>query len=302
MPSTKNNALKKLAAISSISVSAFLCLIKVIAVMYTGSLAVLSSMIDSLADIFASLITFLAVKTSLKPASVSYRYGYGKAEALSALFQACFISVSGAYIFYDALLRLWKPQPLVKTDIGLLIMIASLIITLCLVSFQRYVSKKTSSLAIEADSAHYSIDILTNISIILSLFIVKIWNIYWLDSVIAAAISVYLLHSAYNLGKQAISLLLDKELNDNIRNHIFEIVKQHPLSLKIHDLRTRNLGAAYMFEFHLELDGNLNLYTAHKYTDEVERLIRKHYPDAQIIIHQDPSGIKEERLDNKLFS
>ena len=67
-----------------------------------------------------------------------------------------------------------------------------------------------------------------------------------------------------------------------------------------HDLRTRDLGGCYMFEFHLELDGNLDLYTAHKYTDEVEALIKKKYPDAQIIIHQDPKGILEDRLDNRL--
>ncbi|MBR1948616.1 MAG: CDF family cation-efflux transporter FieF, partial [Alphaproteobacteria bacterium] len=84
------------------------------------------------------------------------------------------------------------------------------------------------------------------------------------------------------------------------RENVFEIIKNHKIKPKIHDLRTRDLGGAYMFEFHLELDGKLDLFTAHKYTDEVENLIRQKYPDAQIIIHQDPAGIKEKRLDNIL--
>lgn len=302
MPLTQDqaNRLKKIAATGSISLAVFLCILKGFGVFYTGSLAVLSSMVDSLSDIFASLVTFVAIKISVKPASCSYRYGYGKAEALSALFQAAFIAGSGAFILYDAFMRLQNPTPLNQTDIGLVIMIISLASTLILVSFQKYVAKITNSQAISADSLHYSVDILTNASIIISLIIIHFWHILWADTLMAAAISIYLIYNAYTLALEAAGLLLDRELDDSIRQSIYRIVGKHPLALKIHDLRTRNLGGVYMFEFHLELDGNLSLYDAHRYTDEVESLIRNTYPDAQIIIHQDPSGIKEERLDNHL--
>ncbi len=304
MPLTQQqaNRLKKLAAVGSILLALALCLLKSVAVFYTGSLAVLSSMVDSLSDIFASLITFFAIKISVKPASPDYRYGYGKAEALSALFQAAFIAVSGLFILYDAALRLAHPITLSQTDFGLAVMISSLILTLILVAFQRWVAKKTNSQAILADSMHYSVDIMTNSSIIISLIAIHFWQINWIDTAMAVVISVYLLYNAYTLARDAIVLLLDRELPKDIRNSVFAIVKQHPLSPAIHDLRTRDLGGAYMFEFHLELDGNLDLYTAHKYTDEVETLIRQTYPRAQIIIHQDPAGINEERLDNQLKS
>lgn len=302
MPLTQDqiNRLKKIAATGSISLAIILCIIKSVGVFYTGSLAVLSSMVDSLSDIFASLVTFIAIRISVRPASCSYRYGYGKAEALSALFQAAFIAGSGAFILYDAFMRLQNPTPLHQTDIGLAIMIISLLATLVLVAFQQYVAKTTKSQAISADSLHYSVDILTNLSIIISLVIVHFWQIVWIDTLMAAAISIYLIYNAYKLALDASGLLLDKELSEDIRQSIYAIVKKHPLSPKIHDLRTHNLGGIYMFEFHLELDGNLDLYTAHRYTDEIEALIRGVYPDAQIIIHQDPAGIKEDRLDNQL--
>ncbi len=292
--------LKKIAATSSICLALFLCLIKGLAVAYTNSLAILSSMIDSLSDIFASLITFFAIKISTKPASNNYRYGYGKAEALSALFQAGFVAAAGLFILYDTILRLKNPTNLSQTNIGLAIMVFSLISTLALVLFQRIVAKKTNSQAILADSLHYSVDILTNFSIIFSLITIKFWNINWLDPLIAGAISLYLLHNAYKLGVDATQLLLDRELNDNIRQSIFDIVSKHYLSPKIHDLRTRDLGGEYLFEFHLELDGNQTLNTTHKYTEEIETLIKESYPNSQIIIHQDPIGLKEDRLDNKL--
>lgn len=302
MPLTQDQAskLKKAAAYGSILLALFLSILKGVGVFYTDSLAVLSSMVDSLSDILASLITFVAVKISVRPASTSYRYGYGKAESLSALFQAAFIAGSGVFILYDAFMRLKNPVELNQTDFGLAIMIISLILTLILVAFQRFVAKVTNSQAIIADSLHYSVDIMTNSSIIISLIVIHFWQIIWIDTLMAAAISIYLIYNAYTLALEAAGLLLDKELESNIRQSIIDIVSTHPLSPQIHDLRTRNLGGVYMFEFHLELDGNLDLYTAHRYTDEVENLIRQTYPEAQIIIHQDPSGIKEERLDNKL--
>ena len=304
MPYSKNKQtkLKKLAAISSVSVAVFLCAIKGIAFLFTGSLAVLSSFVDSLSDIAASLVTFFAIRIAVRPASVSYRYGYGKVEALSTLFQSAFISVSGLFILYDALLRLKTPQPLQQTDFGLAVMVLSLLITLSLVVFQRYVAKKTNSLAVLADSAHYSIDILTNVAIILSLFVIKFWNVYWIDSVSACFISLYLLYNAYSLSRGAVFLLLDKELNDDIRSKITNLIKNHPLAPNIHDLRTRDIGGSYIFELHLELDGNMSLYDAHTYTEEVENILHKEFPTAQIIIHQDPKGIKEKRLDNELIN
>lgn len=302
MPLNQNkvNKLKKAAAISSILLAILLCVLKTVAVFYTGSLAVLSSMVDSLSDILASVVTFFAVKISIKPASYNYRYGYGKIEALSALFQSLFVAVSGLFILYDSILRFWHPVELKQTDFGLAVMIFSLVSTICLVAFQQFVAKKTNSQAIAADSLHYKVDILTNLSIIVSLVFVRFFGIEQVDTVIAVLISIYLLWNAYDLGKDAVGLLLDRELDVKIRDDVLDIVSKHKISPKAHDLRTRDLGAVYMFEFHLELDGNLDLYTAHKYTDEVETLIREKYPDAQIIIHQDPKGIDEDRLDNRL--
>ena len=99
------NRLKKIAAVASISLAIFLCILKSFAVFYTNSLAVLSSLVDNLSDVLASLITFFAVKISVRPASTNYRYGYGKVESLSALFQSLFVAISGVYILYDGCKR-----------------------------------------------------------------------------------------------------------------------------------------------------------------------------------------------------
>ena len=297
----QNNRLKKIATICSISLSVSLVILKTFAALYTGSLSILSSLIDSLSDTISSSISYVAVKFSAKPASYQFRYGYGKAEALSALIQSLFIAGSGVFILYDGISRIFTPKPIEDTKIGIIIMLVSLISTLFLIVFQKKVAKITSSQAIAADSAHYTVDVATNISIIITLIAVNFFDIHWLDSATAVIISVFLLANAYSLSKQAVATLLDAELDIEIRKNIKRIVNTNPFAKGIHDLRTRDLGGKYLFEFHLELDGNMPLSAAHDLTEIIEDSIKEVYPFSEVVIHQDPAGIDEERLDKQII-
>lgn len=292
--------LKHRAALASILLAVLLSGLKLFATVASGSLAVLSSMIDSLSDILGSAITFVAVKYSTRPATDHHRYGYGKAEAISALIQAFFVAGSGLFVLYDACLRFFHPRVLKETPLAIGIMIFSLFATLILIAYQKHVARLTKSQAINADSAHYVVDILTNISIILSLTVVKFFEIYWFDTLTALVIAVYLLYNAYQLVIEAFDVLLDRELSDDIRENLSAIIEQHPFVKGFHDVRTHSLGNDYLFEIHLELDGRLSLFEAHQLSDKVEAAIVKEYPNAQVIIHQDPSGVAEDRLDEKL--
>ena len=120
----KEASLKKSASIVSIITACILTLIKIYAAFITGSLSVLSSMIDSLSDIFASLVTYVAVRYSGKPFNKNHRYGYGKAEAVSALFQAAFIAGSAIFILYDGFYRFFYPIQVEQTVFGVVIAFA----------------------------------------------------------------------------------------------------------------------------------------------------------------------------------
>ena len=291
------NRLKRLAATLSVSLAVALCFLKIFGSIYTGSLAILSSLIDSLADVFASSLSFVAIKFSTRPASLEHRYGYGRAESISALAQSAFIAGSGLFVMYDGITRIISPAPLEQTDFGIMVMTISLLATLALIAFQKYVTKKTASPAIKADSAHYTVDVLTNLSIIISLLVVKFLGINWFDILTAFVISAYLIFNAYKLAAEAVSALTDRELSPEIRQKVIDIVNNSDGIKGYHDFRSRDLGGTYCFEIHLELDGNLTLNINHQLTDKVEEAIKKQFPEAQVIIHQDPYGLRENRLD-----
>ncbi len=300
MSSLSDEKLKVLAAESGIVLAVILGIIKGITALYTGSLSILSSMIDSLADAFSSVISLIAVKFSALPPSDSHRYGYGKAEALSAFLQAAFIIGSGVFVLYDGVRRFIKPEYITETTIGLAVMIFSIIATMVVISFQKYVARKTKSLALEAESQHYVVDILTNSAIIVSLIFLKYFDWQWLDIVTACAISVYLIWSAVILALKALDDITDREADDNTKKLITQALSETKGVLGYHDLRSRVSGARTFVEIHLELDGNLTLLEAHKISDEVEKKITEKLPQIQIIIHQDPHGLKENRLDYRL--
>lgn len=180
---------------------------------------------------------------------------------------------------------------------GIFVMLASMFITFALILFQRYVFKKTNSTAINADSAHYLMDLITNLMIICSLVLTKYFSSVWFDTITAVILAAYILYNAYKIAMEAIFVLTDKELMPEIRSKVTDIILQSDGVLGMHDLRTHDLGGSYMFEVHLEIDGQLELKEAHAISENVENKILQAYPEAQIIIHQDPFGIEEKRLD-----
>ncbi len=299
-PLEQNNKLKKSAVVASVSVSVFLILFKFVAFIKTDSLAVFSSLVDSATDLFSSIISFVAVYYATKPATFSHRYGYGKTEAISALMQAIFVGASGVFVIFDGINRLFNPVSVSSISVGVCTMLVSIFITFILVLYQLYVAKKTNSLAIKADMAHYVVDFLTNSAVVVSLLLVDVFDFVYFDVIAALFISLYLVYNAYSIAKESVDQLTDKELDDDIRKNIEKIVLECKNVLGLHDLRTRNIANVYYIDFHLEIKADTPLLSAHKISDSVEKKILETYPASQILIHQDPYGIVEERLDSQL--
>ena len=292
--------LQRIAAGASLSLATLLALLKLVAAVATGSLAVLSSLIDSLADIAASAITFVAVQISQQPPDRGHRFGHGKAESLSAMAQGALVAGSAVFVLIDAGRRLGDPQPLQSTGIGIAVMSFAIVATLLLVWLQRHVVKLTGSQAINADSVHYRADLLTNLTIIASLVVTQRLGWLWLDPLMGALVALYLGWHAYGIGREAVRVLMDHELPAATRQRIKDIVLAHPEVQGLHDLRTREAGATQFIELHVELDGAMSVAAAHDVTDAIEAELFAEFPAAEVILHQEPAGLEDARLDHRI--
>ena len=285
--------LMRLATVASVSVACLLIVAKIVAAMMTGSVSLLSSLVDSLLDAFASIINLLAVRHALQPADREHRFGHGKAEPLAGLAQAAFIAGSGVFITIEAMHRLGSGEPIENSNIDIAVMVLSLVLTLVLVAFQSHVVRLTGSTAIGADAIHYRMDILLNLSVIAALVAAGEFGLWWFDAVVALAISGYIAWSSWKVGLRSYNLLMDHEFPDDVRERIKNIVWSHPETRGLHDLRTRSSGIQPFIQLHLVLDPHLSLVRAHQISDEVELLIMNEFPGAEVIIHQDPLGHEE---------
>jgi len=276
------------ATYAAVVVAAFLIMAKFFAWMRTDSLSLQASLIDSLLDMVASIINLLVVRQALKPADDEHRFGHGKAEALGGLGQSTFIAGSAVWLIIDAIHRLIHPHPLQESGTGSVVMIIAIILTLLLVIYQRYVIKRTRSLAISADSLHYLGDLYTNIGVLISLNISVLFGWTRLDSLVGAGIAGYILYTSWTIGRRALDVLMDRELPDEARLRITQIVLKDPRVWGIHDLRTRSAGLQDFIQMHLDMDEKLSLLEAHDVANDVELSLQDAFPHAEIIIHQDP--------------
>ena len=283
-----NKLLVTTATYAAVLVAAFLILAKFFAWMRTDSLSLQASLIDSLLDMVASVINLLVVRQALKPADDEHRFGHGKAEALGGLGQSAFIAGSAVWLIIDAAHRLINPHPLQESGTGSFVMILAIFLTLILVGYQRYVIKRTRSLAISADSLHYLGDLYMNMGVLISLNLSVFLGWIHLDSLVGAGIAVYILYTSWTIGRRALDVLMDRELPDEERMRITEIVLSNPRVWGIHDLKTRSAGLQDFIQMHLDMDEKLSLLDAHDVASDIEMALQEAFPHAEIIIHQDP--------------
>ncbi len=291
----QRDQLKRRAAAASVTVATILILAKFAAWLTTGSVSLLSALIDSTLDMAASLINLIAIHQATQPPDKEHRFGHGKAEPLAGLAQAGFVMGSAGFLLVHAGERLIRPAPISNTEIGYAVMALSIVLTVGLVLYQRSVVRRTGSLAINADSLHYSVDLVTNVSVIVALTLSTQFGWYAADPLIAIAIGVVILRSAWKILKQSLNLLMDRELPDADRERIRHIARSHPEVIDIHDLRTRSSGTHVFIQFHLELDGNMTLLDAHTIADQVMGELERAFPHAEVLIHEDPHGVAERR-------
>ena len=290
-----NAKLMVAATYASVSVAAILICAKLGAWLFTDSVSLLSSLVDSLLDAAASLVNLFAVRSALQPADREHRFGHGKAESLAGQGQAAFIAGSGVFLLLESVERLITPSAVDHGLIGIAVMAFSILLTLVLVGFQIYVVKRTNSIAISADSLHYRIDILVNLAVIVSLFLASILGWKLADPLFAILIIAYMGFGAYKILRRSLNDLMDTEFPEADRARIREIVLAHPDVLDIHDMRTRSSGPDAFIQLHIEMDRDLTLVAAHEISDQVMYSVEQAFPNAQVLIHQDPEGIEERR-------
>jgi len=265
---------QKRATIISSSVATLLVIVKLVIGIASGSVAVLASAIDSILDMAVSLFNYFAIQKSEEYPDEAYQYGKGKIQAIAAVIEGTIITISGLYIIYVGFEKLLEGSITSLLTPAILAMLISIVITYFLVQYLLKVAKSTDNLVIKADALHYQTDLWSNAAVLISLTLVALTGLDWIDAFFGIGIGIYIIYSAYEIIVDGIEILLDRALEGEMVSDIGEIISKHPEVTSYHWLRTRTDGTTNFVEFHMVLRPNMLLLEAHRIADEVEDEIK----------------------------
>ncbi|WP_374575329.1 cation diffusion facilitator family transporter [Phenylobacterium sp.] len=286
-------ALTRRVTLMSVATALVLVIIKLAAWMASSSVALLASMADSGLDLIASLVTFFAVRYAAAPPDAEHRFGHGKAEAFASLMQGGLVFASAALIGQEAIRHLFEPHPLEAEGWAIAVMAVSTVLTAFLITAQTQVLRKTSSVAVSGDRAHYATDLASNIIALVGIAAAAMMGLNGVDAVAALAVAALLLWGAIGVFREASNQLMDRELPEEARARIVELITKDGSLTDVHQLRTRASGPYIHIQMHVDLDPDLTLDAAHAAIVKAEKRVLEAFPSADILIHADPRGRAE---------
>ncbi|OGS50407.1 MAG: hypothetical protein A3J79_03470 [Elusimicrobia bacterium RIFOXYB2_FULL_62_6] len=260
-----------------------------------GSVSVLSEAIHSGIDLVAALIAYVAVRSSAKPADKDHHYGHDKFENVSGFVEAILIFLAAAWIIYEAVQKILRPQAIEMIGWGILVMGLSAFMNLAVSRMLFKVGNATDSIAIKADAWHLLTDVYTSAGVMGGLFLIWIiellWvghHVHWIDPAIAILVALMIIKAAYELTAQSMGDLLDGALPKEDNAKIEKLIGAQKGVISFKNLRTRKAGATRFIEFDILVDGKMPVVDAHALTDLIIAAIDASFAGAKVTIHIEP--------------
>lgn len=268
-----------------------LVVLKVVVAVITGSISIFAQALDSFLDVFAVIITLLAISVATKPADEEHPFGHGKVENIAAIGQAVLIFTASGLIIYSAVRRIIVGAPVELTEAGIGVMVVSIIVSLFLSRHLRKVSRATSSIALEANARNIATDVYSAAGVLAGLVAIRFTGLNILDPIIALAVASFILKVGYDILKKSFGGLIDVRLPKTEEDEIRSCIMEHGCQLAgFHDLRTRRAGSQRYVELHLTIPKDTSVEEAHQICDRLEQDIEARLPNTSVTIHVEPSS------------
>lgn len=281
------------AARFSVGSAVILSGVKFVVGILSGSLGILSSAVDNLADIVMSGINYLSIRKSMEPADRNHPYGHGKAETLATLFEGLIILAVGGWIVWEGARRLRAGIVPATVDAGIAVMVLSVVASWGIARKLYRAGVETDSPVLKADSLHYKTDVWSGGGILFSLVLYRATGWPWIDAGVGGAVGFYILYEAGKLVWEALQDLMDRGLPEETVEKIRAILDAHrPLIVEFHDLRTRRSGSEKHVDFHVVVCREFLLEDAHRVADHLEQEVSLALGNAHVVTHIDPCGLE----------
>lgn len=287
--------LKSNAAMLSIASNTALIIFKVITGIMVGSISIISEAIHSSIDLLASIIAYFSIKKAEKAEDKEHPFGHGKFENVSGFAEALLILFAAAIIIAEAVKKLMNGFELNDVTPGLIVMLIAAVINLFISRILFKVSKRTNSIALEADAYHLLTDVVTSFGVFIGLLLLKFTHWQLLDPITAIFVALLIIKTGISLTRKSMKDLVDSSLSNEELTTISEIIKSYSQVVSYHELRTRKSGEQREIDIHLEFNMYYTLLETHNVCNLIENEIKVVYPNSYIMIHCEPVHVDDNK-------
>ncbi len=270
-----------------------LVVLKVVAAVITGSISILAQAVDSFLDLFAVVVTFVAVIVATRPADEKHPFGHGKVENIAAIVQAVLILTAGGLIIYSAVRRVIVGATIELTEAGIGVMLVSIVVSIFLSRHLLKVARATDSIALQANARNIAADVYSAAAVLAGLLVVRFTGLNIFDPIIALLVALFILKVAYDVLRRSFGGLIDVKLPEAEEVEIKSCIVEHYSEIVgFHELRTRKAGNWRYIDLHLVMPKNAGLEEAHRMCDHLEQDIETRLKHASVTIHVEPCSIE----------
>jgi cation diffusion facilitator family transporter len=288
---------KARAARFSIVSNSSLIVLKVVAGVLTGSVAIVTEAVHSAVDLVASVVAYFSVRKAEEPADRSHPYGHEKVENLAAALEGVLIVLGAAIIIYEAINKLSSGAQVERLGIGIVVIGLSMVVNFGISGYLYRQAKLTDSPALEGDAAHLRTDAFTSLGVLIALVLVAITGVNEIDAIAALVVAVAIVFSGVRLVSKSSRVLVDEALPEEELERIEAAVEGHgaPEVLGYHKLRARRAGSRRYIDMHVQFARGTSLERAHQLSHELQQAIREQVGGADVLIHLEPEDALEPR-------
>lgn len=270
-------------------ISVVLLVVKIIAYLITNSVAILTDASESIVNVVAGFVGLYSLRLSAKPHDEDHPYGHGKIEFVSAALEGSMIFVAGFVIIYNAIRNIIYPEPLLRLDFGIALIVATGVLNYAMGLTCVRIGKKHNSMALLASGRHLQTDTYTTAGIVIGLVLIYFTKIFWIDSAVAILFALIIIYTGYKILRSSIAGIMD-EIDSELLKRIVAILNSHrrPNWIDLHNLRIIKYGNKLHIDCHLTVPWYLNLREAHKEIDAITMGMREAFEEpVEFFIHTD---------------
>lgn len=260
-----------------------------VAYFYTHSLAILTDTLESIVNVVAGFIGLYSLYVAAKPKDIDHPYGHGKAEFVSAAMEGTLIFTAGCIIIYQTVKTFFVASTLNSLDKGLWLIAITAIINFIAGSICIKIGKQNNSLALLASGKHLQTDTYSTLVVILGLVLMLFTKIFWLDKVLALAISFVIMYNGYKIIRASLAGIMD-EADMQLLRAIIKILNENRKEnwIDLHNLRVIKYGSLLHIDCHLTIPWYFNVLEAHAEVDALTKLIKEKFGDTvELFVHTD---------------